>query len=648
MIRVRAQLGDKGVVEIRPASFLGDVYFAAYRSAVSGTKYDRVRKAQTTTPKRWPALRARMLEMGFSVHEDDKLLAALAALCVEDFETGVDGALEARVKAAETRAGLSLYDYQWDGVRFLSAHQSALLADEQGLGKTLQTCLAVPDGVSVLVVAPVAAQGVWRDAVSGPPGQPRRALRPELEVVTVKERKGLPTPKPGLFALATYEDVTRAIKPAESRERRCAVGSLVPGCPTQAAADLCALGGASLPLSAPLPPPYRKSVTELMLLGSPSLRLRLPCAERGKLVPAIRQLCAQKLSPRCKAFVRTTPAYDLVIADEAHYLKNPKSQRNQAFRALADAGRRVWLLTGTPLPSTPPELWAVLDAANIAERAFGSFDEFAELFGAETRTIERWDNFTKTRKKVRFLEWPKDRAPDIESKLSDAAAQALGRVMLRRTKKDKLDLPEKVYRVVPVTVPKKVDALLEAARAKILADLGVDLAVDEDLDEKVPFTKIASVRAEVAAAKVPALLELLDMHEEAGERVIVFSSHLDPLRKVAARKGWGAITGETSSKDRREAERAFQAGELVGLACSTRAAGTALTLHRATVEIFLDRDWVPANNAQAEDRAHRIGTDHVVTVEDLVSDHPIDRHVSEVLARKSRLISTTLSRAEDV
>jgi hypothetical protein len=633
--RVRALLHpQKGDVEVRPLG-LSDVLFAAYRAGCSGAKYDRARKCQVVAKKRWPALRKRLADMGFAVLED----TALAKLGATPTEAAPDPELETRVREVERRTGLVLYDYQHEGVRFLSGRRGALLADEQGLGKTLQTCLALPRGASVLVVAPAVAQGVWRDAVQGPPGRPERALRPDFQVVTAKEVGTLPVPLPGRFALATFEDTVSAFRPLD----RPKTVALCRGERTDAPRSIV-IDPYPARLENPLPPLWKKPLSELQKLAAPHLRARLPCARRSPMVPEIRQHCARWYAA-CRAFERKPPAYDVLVCDEAHFLKNPKSQRNNAFRALADVAQRVWLLTGTPLPSRPPELWAVLDAADLAERAFGLFGDFATLFGAQEVAIERWDSKAKEKKTIRHLEWPKERDAEAERRISEEAQASLARVMLRRTKAQKLDLPDKVYRTVPVSISQKATTLLEQARAQVLAELGVDLALDEDVDEKVPFSAIAQVRAEVAMAKLPALLELLDLHEEAGERILVFSSHIAPLRKVAARKGWATITGETPQKERREAERAFQAGELVGIACSTLAAGTALTLHRATVEVFLDRDWVPANNAQAEDRAHRIGTDHVVTVEDLVSDHPIDRHVTEVLTRKARLIAVTFTQS---
>ena len=65
-----------------------------------------------------------------------------------------------------------------------------------------------------------------------------------------------------------------------------------------------------------------------------------------------------------------------------------------------------------------------------------------------------------------------------------------------------------------------------------------------------------------------------------------------------------------------------------------RAASESLTLTRAAYVIFIDRDWVPARNSQAEARAHRIGQKRPVSVLNFVADHPIDRRVASIIGAK--------------
>jgi SNF2 family DNA or RNA helicase len=109
------------------------------------------------------------------------------------------------------------------------------------------------------------------------------------------------------------------------------------------------------------------------------------------------------------------------------------------------------------------------------------------------------------------------------------------------------------------------------------------------------------------------------------------------------RAGWVAIIGG-STLDRGQVQRDFQAGKYRGLAGTIGAASTALTLTLATRELFIDRAWVPADNDQAEDRAHRIGQTAGLIIVDLVAEHPIDRHVHILNHRKRGIIRASIGR----
>src|SRR5262245_5578154 len=130
------------------------------------------------------------------------------------------------------------------------------------------------------------------------------------------------------------------------------------------------------------------------------------------------------------------------------------------------------------------------------------------------------------------------------------------------------------------------------------------------------------------------MLELVEQFEDQGGPLVVFSAHREPIEALAARGGWGVITGGTEPRRRQEVVDAFQAGRLKGVGRTIQAGGTGLTLTRASTALFVDLDWTPANNLQAEDRVCRIGqrAGHVRIIR-MVSDHPLDRRVLRVLAR---------------
>jgi SNF2 family DNA or RNA helicase len=327
-----------------------------------------------------------------------------------------------------------------------------------------------------------------------------------------------------------------------------------------------------------------------------------------------------------------------LIGDEAHYLKNSRSRRAQNFRILADrtlaGGGRVILLTGTPLLNKPQELWNVLRAANLAHKAFGSWEHFVELFGGtevpvfvkkkpdapkgppETRTVLKW---TIASPEVRPL---------------------LGKVMLRRTRAEVLpDLPGKTYNTLT--------ALLDPETLKACALHLSLLREGEPLDvfwarlhEEATFEVMSTLAERLAVAKIPSLLRHVESFEEQEETLVVLSMHRKPIEALARRPGWASILGGDSADSRVLKIEMLQKGVLKGLAGTLGALGTSATLTAAAHVLFVSRSWVPEVNAQAEDRLARIGQTRGVVVHDLTSSHPLDARLSEVLREKTRLVAS--------
>jgi SWI/SNF-related matrix-associated actin-dependent regulator 1 of chromatin subfamily A len=336
--------------------------------------------------------------------------------------------------------------------------------------------------------------------------------------------------------------------------------------------------------------------------------------------------------------VAQPPPGCVIVADEAHFVKSGKAQRSQALRRLsamvqAKSGR-TWLLTGTPLVNRPPELWSVLQCANIATEAFSSFNNFKRMFNATETGYQG------------ALEWghPEPEVPEL-----------LKRVMLRRIKSEVLkDLPEKMYQTVPVDIDAKYAREIE----KVLKAKGETIdqvvnAIETAMANtgKIPFEKYSAVREVLARSKYGALLEWLEPYEEAGEPVLVFSAHLWPVQtlveqKLAEGKRWGLITGsDTNAAQRTQIVEDFQSGKLDGVAMTIKAGGVGITLTRAKTACFLDSSWSPADNEQAEDRIHRIGQTRGTTIVSMVATHPLDERVHELLSIKAELIAATTEAA---
>lgn len=306
----------------------------------------------------------------------------------------------------------------------------------------------------------------------------------------------------------------------------------------------------------------------------------------------------------------------ILIADEAHRAKNHKAARTKRLRAISKLCTRTWLLTGTPLLNRPFDLWGVLEAGRMGKDVFGGFMGFLRSFGGYKN---RWGGYEFD-------------GPDA------SVAERLRRVMVRRTKGEVMpDLPSKRYETIAVELPKGLRRECDA-----WWDDGADTW--RDTDEGLPdFREFAGLRAKLAKSRIKAATEYVEDCEEQDVPLLVFSAHREPVEKIGAREGWGMILGGTPMDERQRLVEAFQAGELKGLALTITAGGVGLTLTRASTVLFVDLDWTPGNNAQAEDRVARIGqTAELIRIVRMVSDHVLDRHVNGLLADKQEMIARAI------
>lgn len=308
----------------------------------------------------------------------------------------------------------------------------------------------------------------------------------------------------------------------------------------------------------------------------------------------------------------------VAIVDECHRIKGAKTKQTLRTRAVTKAALfmkgKCWLLSGTPLLNKQPELWNVLEAADLGKQAFGSYSGFCQVMGAR---IGQYGP-----------EWglPTQRGKEL-----------LAKVLIRRTRAEVLpELPVKSYQDIGVEVDENLRKILEEMRLLIERSGG---DYEAFVMGHIDITTVSRLRAAVAAAKVPSLLQEVGAHEADGEPLVVFSAHTEPLRTLAKRKGWALIDGSVSSSAREKAMRDFQDGKLIGLACAIKAAGVGVDLTRANRVLFLDREWVPALNEQAEDRLLGINQKRGVLVSTLVCDHPVEQRLYEILLTKQARVN---------
>jgi SWI/SNF-related matrix-associated actin-dependent regulator 1 of chromatin subfamily A len=322
-------------------------------------------------------------------------------------------------------------------------------------------------------------------------------------------------------------------------------------------------------------------------------------------------------------------AWDYLIIDEAHYLKNPKTIRTKMVYGWGGEGEKVasinasrkLALTGTPILNRPIEIWPTIHT--LAPQEFPSYFEFAKRYCGAYDSGYDWV-FTGS-----------SNAAELQQKLRAS-------IMIRRLKHDVLkELPAKRRQIILLD-PDLVKKAVKSERSA-LTEYGLDL-MDMDDAEKIPFDKLAVVRHETALAKVPFVVNHLVEILESGEKVICFAHHRDVIEGIATAvqaKGFGVVTltGSSTSSQRQYAVDHFQEDESVRLFVGNiTAAGQAITLTAASIVVFAEIDWVPGKVLQAEDRAHRIGQEESVLIQHLVIDGSIDARLTKAIVEKQEMI----------
>jgi len=352
--------------------------------------------------------------------------------------------------------------------------------------------------------------------------------------------------------------------------------------------------------------------------------------------------------------------WDLLIVDEAHNYRNVNTQRWEAFRGSVDKGwnpingKKLLLLTGTPIVNRPKELWNLISLVD------------PEKWNKKTTYyfLRRYCNATKGR----FgLDTSGHGTDDKLKELQDILRQ---RCMVRRLKADVLtELPPKIKQVITLEYAEN-DIVAKNAleheqaylkhneRDLIQAAINAELlkATDNEADyraaiEKIVndnragFSEMARIRHETAVAKIPYAIEYIEGLLESESKIVIFAHHKDVISALAKKFPLNSMTidGETSPQKTQERVDRFQADENCNLALiSIQAGGVGLTLTAACFAVYIEMDWVPGINSQAGDRLHRIGQLKTVYLMFLVLENSIDAHIAKTCVEKQEVIDKVL------
>lgn len=324
---------------------------------------------------------------------------------------------------------------------------------------------------------------------------------------------------------------------------------------------------------------------------------------------------AEKLQELCK-----NGTISVIAFDECHKSKEPTSLQSRAM--INVQAKYMVAMSGTPLMNNPLDLYFPMKWLGYENHSFYQFKQhYCTLGGWGGSQVVGYKNLEEIR-------------------------TMMDNIMLRRLKTEVLDLPEKIRKIEYVDMTSKQNQIYKEVYNGVMSDLqkikfsNNPLSMMIRLRQATGWTGIISNTVQ-ESAKMERMIELVQEIVASGQKAIIFSNW-ESITEVAKEKlksyNPAYITGATKADERMKEVDRFQNDDKCRVIIGTIGAmGTGLTLTAAKNVIFLDSPWNMALKAQAEDRAHRIGTKGTVNIITLVCKNTIDERIEELVEKKGQI-----------
>jgi SNF2 family DNA or RNA helicase len=330
----------------------------------------------------------------------------------------------------------------------------------------------------------------------------------------------------------------------------------------------------------------------------------------------------------------TQHGYHVLLCDEAQNVKNADAQAARVLREL-DAHQAI-CLTGTPMENHLDELWSLMRVG--VPGVFADRKTFRKSFRTpiEKRNDQRRRSILSRRVRPFLLRRTKiqvasELPPRTEMRepveLTDEQVTLYEQVRQQMDQKVRQEIREKGLARSQITV---LDALLKLRQ----------VCCDPRL------VKLEQAKDVKSSAKLQRLIGMLEDLTDEGRQVLVFSQFTSMLSLIAEQleeQGFDYVTLTGATRDRQTPVEMFQDGEVPIFLISLKAGGTGLNLTAADTVIHYDPWWNPAVEAQASDRAHRIGQDKPVFVYKMIAEGTVEERIVDMQARKRDLASLVQS-----
>jgi len=314
--------------------------------------------------------------------------------------------------------------------------------------------------------------------------------------------------------------------------------------------------------------------------------------------------------------------FDLVVVDEAHYIKNATAQRTKLINDIVKKVDRIWLLTGTPMTSRPIDYFNLLSLIDspVAKNWMAYAIRYCQGYQFNVGGRKVWNVMGA-------------------SNLEELRDRTLG-LTLRRLKEDVLDLPDKIITPVYLRLKSKL-------YEEVMGDYynWYEGNPEESKSLTVQFTKLTKVRQIIADEKIAQTIELAENIIEQNKKVIIFCNFTDSLNKIVEHFGKAAVKvdGSMSKPERQNSVDSFQESDKIKVFVGNiKAAGVGLTLTAAEAVIMNDLSFLPSDHAQAEDRAYRYGQKNNVLVYYPIFENTIEGIIYDILNNKKQVIATVM------
>jgi len=313
---------------------------------------------------------------------------------------------------------------------------------------------------------------------------------------------------------------------------------------------------------------------------------------------------------------------DVLVCDEAHYLKTAKTVRTKNVAKLSKIADKKIFLTGTPMLNRPIELFSILKM--LSPETLKPYDNYRNY-------AYRFCNAYNSR-------WGLDVSGSAN--VEELGVRLRATCMIRRLKKDVMkQLPQKTTQLIPFEMDKKAEKIIQK-------EYRFDPEILQKFPESATIGELATIRKELAMLKLNESVSYIADLLESTDKIVVFAHHHDVingLKEKLEQFNPVVLTGKHSAKNKQKAVDDFQKKKdtrvFIG---QIQAAGTGLTLTAASTVVFIESSWVPGEINQAIDRCHRIGQKSNVTAKFLVVEKSLDETMLKTIFDKGKIINQVM------